>query len=446
MQLLNLQLGAFFGLDPQCEFHPRTFSALASRRARRFSRGLAFIILSLVFGQSGGIALEGQTSLQMEENPRQKAGFREFIESIWPLAAKQNISRTLFDSTFDGMIPDLTLPRRMSSQAEFEKPLKDYLAAAVTNGRIGIANAAKEKWRNQLANIQQSFGVPQDILLAAWAMESDFGRVRGDKDVIRTLASLAFLRDVRTLFLDELIAALNILERGDIDRSLMKGSWAGAMGDPQFLPSTYLKYAVHYSGSGSPDIWTSPPDILASIANFLHSSGWTPGLVWGMEVIVPASFNYAKLHNDFSIWSDLGVATVDGRSLPARGNATLYMPSGANGPAFLLSDNYWILKKYNNSDSYALSLAWLAERIGGGGPIRGAWPVGEKSRGRSEKTEIQRLLTQLGFYNGTVDGRLGPASRDAIHDFQIAAKTGPADGYPAPDLLRRLRAAVAARN
>jgi membrane-bound lytic murein transglycosylase B len=210
------------------------------------------------------------------------------------------------------------------------------------------------------------------------------------------------------------------------------------MGGPQFLPSAFLKYAVSYTGRGSPDIWNNDLDSLASIANFLRQSGWQPGLSWGTEAILPKNFGFTTLHGSFAAFAAHGVKSAHGDPFP-QGDATLFLPSGAAGPAFLLSANYWILKAYNNSDSYALSLALLAQRIEGKPAFRGHWPEGELFLSRTQKAEIQRLLESLGFYHGPIDGRFGQASRDAIHTFQIGVEAHPADGYGSLDILRRLR-------
>jgi peptidoglycan lytic transglycosylase B len=230
-----------------------------------------------------------------------------------------------------------------------------------------------------------------------------------------------------------------ILQKGAIARSTMKGSWAGAMGGPQFLPSTYLAHAVSYDSRGAPNIWTNVPDVFASIAKYLKDSGWVRGARWGFEVQVPAHFDYARLHADFSTWRALGFAAVDGRSLPANGNATLFFPAGAKGPAFLLAANYWVIKTYNNSDAYALSLGCLADRIAGAPGLHRPWPH-EKIWQHDQRAEMQRLLKRLGFYKGVIDGRFGPTSRDAIHAFQVATGDEPADGIGGPDLLERIRA------
>ncbi len=371
-------------------------------------------------------------------------GFQEFLQSLWPLAEEKGISRATFDTAFAGLVPDTALLAASNRQAEFDKPLKSYLNDAVSPRRIARGRECLHRWQDELKQIERRFGVPREILLAAFGVETDFGKAKGEKDVIRSLATLAYQRKDRPVFRDELIGALVMIEKNGIARNNMKGSWAGAMGGPQFLPSAYLKYAVSYARAGSPDIWNNPLDSLASIANFLRQSGWQPGLSWGAEVILPENFGFASLHESFATFAGQGVKSADGDPFP-QGDATLFLPSGAAGPAFLLSANYWVLKAYNNSDSYALSLGFLADRIKGKPVLDGHWPAGEIFLSRTQKAEIQRLLEKLGHYHGEIDGRFGQASRDAIHDFQLSIGAAPADGFATPELLRQLAAEVSRR-
>jgi membrane-bound lytic murein transglycosylase B len=287
----------------------------------------------------------------------EESAFRTFLETLWPQARARGVNRTTFDRAFAGITEDLSAPAAVGKQPEFERLLSAYFTEAVSAKRIARGQALARQYRSELTSIEHRYGVPRAILLAAWGMESDFGRMRGDKDIIRSLATLAFRRKDRDLFVEELLNALVILQKGVIPRDKMRGSWAGAMGDPQFLPSAFLKYAVSYSGDGFADIWDRPADILASIGNYLRASGWNRALPWGLEVTLPANFAFATLHADFRDFAEAGVTAADGSALPATGKATLFLPAGAGGPAFLLSDNYWVLKTYNNSDSYALSLA-----------------------------------------------------------------------------------------
>ena len=376
-----------------------------------------------------------------------RASGKEFSRrGLWPLAAERGIARGTFEpSAFAGLTPDPAAPAASNRQAEFDKPLKSYLDEAVSPRRIARGQECLRAWRAELSNIEQRFGVPAGIILAAYGVETDFGKAKGEKDVVRSLATLAYRRRDRPVFRDELISALVMLDHGGVARAVMKGSWAGAMGGPQFLPSAFLKYAVSYTpGGGSPDIWNNALDSLASIANFLRQSGWQLGLAWGAEAILPKNFGFASLHGSFAAFAAQDVKSATGDAFP-QGDATLFLPSGAAGPAFLLSANYWILKAYNNSDSYALSLSLLAQRIVAKPPLRGPWPEGEIFLSRTQKAEIQRLLEELGHYHGEIDGRFGQASRDAIHDFQISIKSGPADGFATPELLDRLVAEVSSR-
>ncbi|WOJ88788.1 lytic murein transglycosylase [Methylocapsa polymorpha] len=377
-----------------------------------------------------------------ERSAPASAEFQQFLQAIWPLAQAKGVRRETFDAALQGLEPDPAAPTAASKQAEFDKPLSAYLAEAVSAQRIQRGRAALKQWDADLVRIEPRFGVPREILVATFGVESDYGRAQDGKDLIRSLATLAFKRQDRALFLDEFVSALVILDKGEVPRARLTGSWAGAMGGPQFIPSAYLKYAVSADGSAFPDIWGRPQDSLASIANFLRQSGWRPGLPWGIEVILPQNFDFASLHRSFADFANLGVVSADKSPLPSAGEATLFLPSGAQGPAFLLSENYWVLKQYNNSDSYAVSLGLLADRIKGEPGLRGHWPAGEVFLSRTQKAEIQSLLEKLGFYKGSIDGRFGQASRDAIHDFQIGVKVAPADGYGSMDVLRRLREAA----
>jgi membrane-bound lytic murein transglycosylase B len=403
---------------------------------------IGVLLCSVLFGALpwGEPIAAAQNAMQETASLGEESAFHTFLETLWPQAAARGVSRATFEQALAGLSEDSSVPAAVGKQPEFERLLSAYFAEAVSTTRIARGQALAQRYRQELATIEQRFGVPRATLLAAWGMESDFGRVRGDKDIIRSLATLAFRRQERALFVEELLNALVILEKGALPRFKMKGSWAGAMGDPQFLPSAFLKYAVSYSGGGFADIWERPTDTLASIGNFLRASGWNRALPWGLEVNVPAHFAFATLHADFRAFAAAGITATEGSALPAAGKATLFLPAGADGPAFLLSDNYWVLKAYNNSDSYALSLACLGDRIVGRAGLHRAWPKHQKLWSRNDKIEIQKLLTRLKLYDGTLDGKFGQASRDAIHAFQIEAHDAPADGIGGADLLTLLRA------
>jgi membrane-bound lytic murein transglycosylase B len=401
-------------------------------QTQKLTHSFVFAILALA-APSYSAPLSGQAPAFVEPAP---ADFRAFLQTLWPLAEQKAIPRTVFDAAFAGLTPDPDVAAASSRQAEFDMPLKDYLKSAVSARRIARGRACFTKWRRELSEIERRFGVPGAFAVAAYGMESDYGVAPGEKDILRSLATLAYYRPDRPEFRAELLDALVILNEKGADRALMKGSWAGAMGGPQFLPSAYLKYAVSYSGHGAPDIWANPLDSLASIANFLAQSGWQRGVAWGAEVKLPDNFSFASLHQSFASFTAQGLKSVSGEALP-QGEATLFLPSGASGPAFLLSANYWILKAYNNSDSYALALALLAEQIEGKPGLKASWPAREVFLSRGQRQDLQRFLEKLGFYKGAIDGRFGQASRDAIHAFQKSTGIAPADGFAAPDLLRR---------
>ena len=370
--------------------------------------------------------------------PASDASFVNFLGGLWPLADAQGVSRATFESALAGLTLDGALRGSGARQPEFERTIKAYLDDAVSPGRIGRGQAAARRFDADLRAIEARFGVPRAIVVAIWGVESDFGRLSGDRDALRSLASLAYLRDDAT-FRDEVIAAMVMLERGDAARAQLKGSWAGAMGQPQFLPSAYLRAAVSLTG-GHADIWSSASDALASIGHFMQLAGWRAGLPWGGEVLAPSGFDWAALEASFPDFSAQGFRFASGAPLPRAGGATLFAPAGAHGPLFLLSDDYWTIKQYNNSDSYALSVALLGDRIAGAGTLQAPWPADLKLLSRNERLRLQSHLSERGFYDGPLDGRFGPKGRAAIHAFQRATGVRPADGFASAGVLAALDA------
>jgi lytic murein transglycosylase len=362
--------------------------------------------------------------------------FARSIAELWPIAQKAGVSREIFDAAFTGITADPALAERKRNQPEFNTPIQRYISVAVSEERTRRGLAVSAKWRRQLAAIEQQYGVAAEIVLAILGMESGFSPPTNSHYVVRSLATLAASEPPGSRFADELVAALLMLQNG-VPPSALQGSWAGAMGYPQFMPSTYLKYAVSFDRrEQEADIWRSVPDSLASIANFLKLSGWVPGLPWGYEVTVPSDFDYRSLHASFAQFADQGFQTTDANRLPRSGAATLYFPAGAGGPAVLLSENYWIIKQYNNSDAYALSVALLSNRLAGRSLLHRAWPVSIGMLDGKERIKLQEDLTKLGFYHGTIDGKLGPSTRDAVHDFQRHSGIPVADGFASPGLFR----------
>lgn len=365
-----------------------------------------------------------------------RGDFSGFVETLWPRARAAGVSRETFESVAQNLEADASLIGLRAKQAEFSKPLSAYLAEAASAGRASRAQAQSRNHGSALSQIESRSGVDKEIVLAIWGMETDFGRDMGNRDVLRSLATLAYAHPDNPVYGDEFIAGLVMLEKGLADRAQMKGSWAGAMGNPQFMPSAYLKHALSLSG-GAPDIWTSVPDSLASIANFMKNSGWVAGSPPLVETRIPDGFDWSTLKQSFGAWSRMGFRDIDGDALPASGEAMLFLPAGARGPALLLGPNFFVLKAYNFSDSYAAAVAVLANRIGGGAGVRASWPKddGLDAAGRSR---IQTILKQKGFYDGKIDGRFGPITRLAVHAYQKSAGVSPADGFPSKALLARM--------
>lgn len=367
------------------------------------------------------------------------SGFARFVESLRPDAAARGVSRATFDAALrDVVAPDADVLGRTRRQGEFARPVWDYLVGAVSKARIARGQAQAARLSATLAAIEARTGVPRWIVLAFWGVESDFGASAGTVPTIRALATLAQAGFRGTLFRDELLSALTILERGDITPERMTGSWAGAMGQVQFLPSSFLAHAVDFDGDGHRDIWTSQADSLASIAGYLKNLGWHPGVSWGYEVALPPGFDLTRYRADLSDFASRGVRRTNGAALPSSGNASVFLPGGLGGPAFLITDNFEVIRAYNTSDSYALAVGHLADRLAGGPALAASWP---SKAARLDKAGLQALqagLAARGLYAGDADGRAGPKLREAVRQYQIGARI-PADGYATPALLERLK-------
>ncbi len=364
--------------------------------------------------------------------------FEAFLLGLWPSAQAAGVSRETFDAAIAGLAPDPSVSAKPRAQAEFIVSIPAYLAGAVTNGRVSRGRAVAAELAAPLGRAQARHGVPSEIVVATLGVESNFGTAAGGADALRVLATLAWQGHRAETFVDEFVAALVMLERRYAARAQLRGSWAGAMGQPQFMPSAYLKYAERDEGAGAPDIWRSRADSVASIANFLAKSGWVAGLPAVVEIRLPDGFDYAAYDLDFARWRRLGATRADGGALPESGAASLYLPAGANGPAFLITDNFEVIRQYNTSDAYAMSVALLADRIAGRDIPLAPWPkVAPLST--ADVKAMQQLLSERGFYQGTFDGKLGRASRNAIHAFQLSEGIKPADGFATKEVLARLR-------
>lgn len=326
-------------------------------------------------------------------------------------------------------------------QSEFATRIWDYLDGAVTQQRVVQGRRLLAEHAGLLRRIEQSFGVAPEVVVAIWGLESSFGAVRGTTSTLATLATLA--RDGRraAFFERELLAALRIVQTGEVTPERMRGSWAGAMGHTQFMPTSYLDHAVDFTGDGRRDIWgDDPADALASAARYLAANGWQRGQPWAVEIRLPEGFDLRLTGSRRGVgdWRALGLVPVRGAELPARGEAELMLPAGRGGPALLAFANYDVLKTYNVSDSYVIALGHLSDRLRGAGPFVAGWPRGDRALNLSERHELQRRLNALGFDTDGIDGRMGPATRAAVRAWQ--ARSGiSADGYISVEVLERLR-------
>jgi lytic murein transglycosylase len=365
--------------------------------------------------------------------------FQRFLAELWPEARARGISRATFDDALRGVEPDPKIIALTTKQSEFVRPIWEYLDGAVSAQRLERGRLAAKEWSETLAAVERRYGVPRAVVLGVWGMETNFGSFTGGIYVVRALATLAYTGYRGDFFRDELITALQILQRNHVDRSAMLGSWAGAMGQTQFMPSSFMKYAVDGNRDGRRDIWTSVPDALASTANYLRLQGWQPGLPWGFEVELPEGFDFRNFRQGFASWKGLGLRRKDGKPMPRSGEATLNLPAGAHGPAFLVTDNYNVIKSYNSSDAYALGVAHLGDRLMGGPPIQGDWP-NEPQLDKGQREELQQRLAGLNLYSGEADGRIGSKTREALRNFQLQRGLVP-DGHANLAMLHELRTA-----
>jgi lytic murein transglycosylase len=375
--------------------------------------------------------------------PAQQAAqgdFGRFVSQLWPDAKARGISRATFEEAFRDVAPDPKIIALTKKQSEFVRPIWDYINGAISTARLERGRQLAGQWADTLAAVERTYRVPRSVVLGVWGMETNFGSFTGNIYAIRALATLAYTGYRGDFFREELLTALMILERDHIDRSAMLGSWAGAMGQTQFMPSSFMKYAVDGDRDGRRDIWSSVPDALASTANYLRQHGWQPGLPWGFEVQLPEGFDFRNLRQGFASWQGLGLRRIDGKPMPRSGEAILFLPGGARGPAFLITDNYNVIKSYNSSDAYAMGVAHLGDRILGGRPIQGRWPSDEPQLDKDQRQEVQKLLASLGHYDGETDGKLGSRTREAVRNFQLSRGLVP-DGYADPAVLRELRVA-----
>jgi len=368
--------------------------------------------------------------------------FTGWLENLRQEARTKGISDATLHEALDGLQPIPRVIELDRKQPEFTQTFWRYLDARVTEGRVERGRMLLELHAELFDSIEKQYGVQPRFLVAFWGLETNFGDYLGSFPVIGSLATLAYDPRRSDFFRSELFAALSIIDDGHISAAEMVGSWAGAMGQPQFMPSTFVRFAVDADGDGRRDIWHSLPDVFASAANFLSESGWQGDKTWGREVRLPADFDLELtglgVEKTLAAWQVLGVRKINGDDLPrVNMKGSLIMPAGHSGPAFLVYNNYRTTLQWNRSDLYAIAVGHLADRIAGMPPLATTRPASEQRLSRVQVEKIQELLASQGFDPGPVDGVVGSQTRQAIKDFQRTAKL-PADGHPTPELLEVL--------
>ncbi len=408
--------------------------------SRRFvMMGLAAGGLSACTGGSGG----GAPVLDPGLRPQPNAGWSAWVAAFQPRAQNAGISPAVFDRAFQGagFLPGVI--ERDRNQTEFTRTLEDYLAIAASDQRIALGRAAMARHGAELAAIQGRYGVEAEVVAAVWGLESQYGTRRGDIPVMSSLSTLAYDGRRGAFFEAQLIAALNILQAGDVAPQAMVGSWAGAMGHTQFIPTSYLQFAVDFTGDGRRDIWSEDPtDALASTAAYLARSGWQTGDLWGMEVQLPPGFNIGltgrEARRASGDWAALGVRSADGGALPDHGSGAVVLPQGAAGPAFILWRNFGVILRYNNALNYGIGVGHLSDRLRGEGPVRAAFPPDAQGLTLADRQDLQRRLTASGFDTEGSDGVVGRKTEAAIRAYE-AANGLPVTGMATAALLARLR-------
>ena len=369
------------------------------------------------------------------------ANFKQCVAALGAQAQQRGISQAIYNRETSDLEPDMKILELMDRQPEFTKAVWDYIDQLVAERRISQGREMFAQNRAVFQRIEQTYGVDPYVVAAIWGIESNFGSNRGDRDVIRSTATLACIGRRQEYFRAEFLAAMEIVARGDIHRDRFKGSWAGAFGQTQFMPTTFKRLAVDFNGDGRRDLVDTVADALASTANNLSKNGWQRGLSWGYEVKLPRNFNYSLANRNVKKsaheWASLGVKRIRDQALPQT-QGYILAPAGARGPAFLMTQNFQVILRYNPADAYALAIGHLADRIRGGGPFESDWPRGEQVLTRAERVELQERLSALGLYSGATDGKFDEQTRAALAAYQQKIGVAP-DAFATVAVLERLR-------
>ena len=358
-------------------------------------------------------------TLVLAQSQVSNTGFQRWIDRFRGRARAAGIRDSVFNAAFQGVRYQPGVIEKDRNQSEFTKQIWEYLDSAASDTRVKNGRAALRQNKRLLGEIEARYGVEAEVVTAVWGLESAYGSFRGETPLIAALATLAYDGRRGRFFEQQLIAALKIIQSGDVAPRRMTGSWAGAMGHTQFIPTSYLAYAVDFRGDGKRDIWSDDPtDALASTAAYLKRFGWRKGQPWGVEVTLPRGFNYGltgeRIKKSPAEWASMGVRDTKGARVPNHGRASILLPAGAQGAAFMIFDNFHVIERYNTADAYVIGVGHLSDRIRGDGPLKSGWPRGDRNLRFSEKKEMQRLLTARGYNTQGVDGIIGPNTIQAI--------------------------------
>ena len=394
-------------------------------------------------GWSGKSGASGNPLMTTDAIRASAANFNKCVESQWSEARRRGVTRANFAMYTETLKPDLQIMDLLDNQAEFTKPVWDYFDGVVTEDRVARGRALLAEHRDVFDAVEKAYGVDRNIIAAIWGAETNYGQTKDDRSVVRSTATLACVGRRQGYYREEFVTVLEILQHGDIAVDRLTGNWAGAFGGTQFMPTSFRRFAVDFDKDGKRDLIGSLPDLLASTANFLKFSGWTSERPWSFEVRLPENFNYLLSNGprrSIRTWGNLGVTLADGKPLPQDTDiAYLILPAGAAGPAFLALTNYSVLLSYNPAESYAVTVASLADRLRGQGPLLKSWPRNERMLTVVERLELQGRLQQRGFSVGKEPtGRIDPPTRRAIQKFQVVSGLAP-DGFASAAVLDRLR-------
>lgn len=401
------------------------------------------VSICLIFSLSAsfGFAQSQQENIIVAQT---QAGFENWVQNFKSKALRSGVSSRTFDRAFQGVKLNSFVISKDRKQLEFSSQIWDYLDIAVSDKRVENGRKKHSSLKRRVRQIEKAYGVQSEVFVAIWGLETAYGSNMGDINIIEALATLAYEGRRRSFAEGQLIEALKIIQAGDIKPSEMKGSWAGAMGHTQFIPTSFQAFAQDFKGDGRRDVWnpSDPTDALASTANYLRENGWQKGRPWGYEVRLPSGFNFAsaglKKSASTGRWNRLGVRLMSGEMVPNHGEASILLPAGAQGPAFIVFKNFHVIKRYNNANSYALAVGHLSDRINGGGRFEGVWPRDDDALSYDERKELQEKLTKKGFDTQGADGLIGPNTVSAIRRFQSSLGLVP-DGHPTKKLLDLLR-------